>query len=124
VDFRLELPTTMITPAPKSPANVQGHNQPMRFRKASGGAHPIAERLIFCLIDFRFFNSPEQPWHRPRWSSQASESVASNSPSKNAWRTSSQSEQAPAALMLDSGAGGGSITMHTMSLSEDISWLA
>jgi hypothetical protein len=43
---------------------------------------------------------------------------------KNAWRTSSQSEQAPAVLMLDSGAGGGSMAMRTISLSEDISWLA
>jgi hypothetical protein len=98
--------------------------QPIRFRKTTGAAHPMAERLIFCLIDFRFFNSPEQPWHRPRCSSQATESAASNSSSKNAWRTSAQSEQAPAVLMLDSGAGGGSMAMRSMSLSEDISWLA
>jgi hypothetical protein len=84
----------------------------------------MAERLIFCLIDFRFSNSPEQRWHRPRCSLQASESAASNSPSKKACRTSSQSEQGPAVLMLDAGAGGGSMAMRTMSLSEDISWLA
>jgi len=84
----------------------------------------MAERLSFCLIDFRLFISPEQRWHRPRCSSQASESAASNSPSKKACRTSSQSEQAPAVLMLDSGAGGGSMGMRTMSLSEDTSWLA
>src|ERR1700731_3592173 len=104
--------------------SFEGRDQPIRFRKASGTAHPTAERLIFCLIDFRFFNSPEQPWHRSRCSSQASESAAANSPSKKACRTSSQSEQGPVVLRLDSGAGGGSIAMRTMSLSEDISWLA
>jgi hypothetical protein len=84
----------------------------------------MAERLNFCLIDFRFLNSPEQRWHRSRCSSQTCESAASNSPSKKAWRTSFQSEQAPAVLMLVSGAGGEIMTMHTMSLSENISWLA
>ena len=78
----------------------------------------MAERLNFCLIDFRIFNSPEQLWHRPRCSSQASESAASNSPSKNALRTSSQSEQAPVVLMLDSDAGGGIMAMSTISLRE------
>ena len=41
----------------------------------------MMERLNLCLIDFRFLNSPEQRWHRPRCSSQASESAASSSPS-------------------------------------------
>jgi GTP cyclohydrolase II len=41
----------------------------------------MVERLNLCLIDFRFLNSPEQRWHRPRCSSQASKSAASNSPS-------------------------------------------
>jgi hypothetical protein len=36
--------------------------------------HPMAERLSFCLIDFRSFILPEQRLHRPRCSSQASES--------------------------------------------------
>ena len=84
----------------------------------------MTERLSFFLIDFRLFISPEQRWHRPRCSSQAGESAASNSPSKKACRTSSQSEQAPAVLMLVSGAGGEIMTMRTMSLSEDTSWLA
>jgi tRNA G46 methylase TrmB len=84
----------------------------------------MAERLNFRLIDFRFLNSPEQRWHRSRCSSHACESAASNSPSKKAWRTSFQSEQAPAALMLGSGAGGEIMTMRTMSLSENISRLA
>ena len=43
---------------------------------------------------------------------------------EKACRTSSQSEQAPAVLMLVSGAGGEIMTMRTMSLSENISWLA
>src|SRR2546423_3659288 len=64
----------------------------------------LAERLNFCLIDFRFLNSPEQRWHRLRCSSQACESAASNSPSKNACRTSLQSEQGPYVLMPMSGA--------------------
>jgi hypothetical protein len=81
-------------------------------------------RLNFRLIDFRFLNSPEQRRHRSRCNSQACESAASNSPSKKAWRTSSQSEQAAAVLMLVSGAGGDIMTMRTMSLSENISWLA
>jgi hypothetical protein len=84
----------------------------------------MAERLNFRLIDFRFLNSPEQRWYRSRCSSHACESAASNSPSKKASRTSFQSEQAPAALMLGSGAGGEIMTMRTMSLSENISRLA
>jgi len=84
----------------------------------------MVERFNLCLIDFRFFISPEQRRHRPRCSSQASESAASNSPSKKARSTSSQSEQAPAVLMLISGAGGEIMTMRTMSLSENISSLA
>ena len=80
----------------------------------------MAERLNFCLIDFRFLNSPEQRWHRLRCSSQAFESAASNSPSKKACRASSQSEQAPAVLILVSGAGGEVMAMRIMSLSENI----
>jgi hypothetical protein len=80
---------------------------PIRFRKASGATHPRAEPLNFSLIDFRFLNSLEQPWHRSRCSSQVKESAASNSPSKKAWSTSSHSEQGPAVLMLDVGIGGG-----------------
>ena len=99
-------------------------NQPIRFRKASGALHPMVERLSFRLIDSRFLNSPEQRWHRSRCSSQARESAASNSPSKNACRTSLQSEQAPAVLILVSGAGEKIMTMRTMSLSENISSLA
>jgi hypothetical protein len=99
-------------------------DQPIRFRKVSGATHPMAERLNFCLIDFRFLNSPEQSWHRSRCSSQAFESAASDSPSKNACRTRFQSEQALAVLMLVSGAGGEIMTRRTMSLSENISWLA
>jgi hypothetical protein len=38
-------------------------------------------RVNLCLIEFRFLNSPEQRWHRPRCSSQASEAAAPNSPS-------------------------------------------
>jgi hypothetical protein len=49
----------------------------------------MAERLSFRLMNFQFFISPEQREHRPRSSSQVNESVASNSPSKKAWRTSS-----------------------------------
>jgi hypothetical protein len=109
---------------PQQTFPVEGRDQPIRFRKLSGAAHPRAERLNFCLIDFRSLNSPEQRWHRPRCSSQACESAASNSPSKKAWRTSSQSEQAPAVLMLVSGAGGEIMTMRNISLSEDINWLA
>jgi hypothetical protein len=30
---------------------------PIRLRKASGASHPTAERLSFCLIDFRSFIS-------------------------------------------------------------------
>jgi hypothetical protein len=84
----------------------------------------MAERLNLCRIDFRFLNSPEQRWHRPRCSSQASESTASNSPSKNACRTNSQSAQAPAVLMLDSGAGGAIVAIRSVLLSQNISWLA
>jgi hypothetical protein len=81
----------------------------------------MAERLNLCRIEVRFLNSPEQRWHRSRCSSQACESAPSNSPSKNAWRTSLQSEQAPTVLMLVSSAGGEIMTMCTMSLSENIS---
>jgi hypothetical protein len=41
--------------------------------KAAGALHPMVERLNLRLIDFRFLNSPEQRWQRPRCSSQASE---------------------------------------------------
>ena len=84
----------------------------------------MAERLSFCLIDFRSFISPEQRLHRPRCSSQASEPAASNSPSKNACRTSSQSEQAPAVLILASRAGGRTMAMRIVSLSENVNWRA
>jgi hypothetical protein len=73
----------------------------------------MAERLSFRLMNFKFFISPEQRWHRPRCSSQVNESAASNSPSKKAWRTSSHSGQAPA-IVLDSGAGGRIIAIRTM----------
>src|SRR5258705_5860140 len=43
----------------------------------------MADGLNLCRIVFRFLNPPEQRWHRPRCSSQASESTASNSPSKH-----------------------------------------
>jgi hypothetical protein len=43
---------------------------------------------------------------------------------EKAWRTSFQSEQAPAVLMLVSSGGGEIMTMHTMSPNENISWLA
>jgi hypothetical protein len=74
----------------------------------------MAERLSFRLMNFKFFISPEQRWHRPRCSSHVNESAASNSPSKKAWRTSSHSGQAPAVLMLVSGAGGRITAMRTM----------
>jgi len=82
----------------------------------------MAKLLSFCLIDFRSFISPEQRWHRPRCSSQASESAAFNSPSKKACRTSFQSVQAPAVLVLDSGAGGRIMAMHIASLSKNLNW--
>ena len=84
----------------------------------------MAERLSFCLIDFRSFIRPEQRWHRARCSSQASESAAFNSPSKKACRTSSQSVQAPAVLVLDSGAGVRIMAMRIASLSENVNWPA
>jgi DNA modification methylase len=59
----------------------KGRYQLIRLRKAAGAVHPMAERLNLCRIDFRFLNSPER--HRPRCSSQAGESTASNSPSKH-----------------------------------------
>jgi transposase-like protein len=74
----------------------------------------MAERLNFRLMDFKFSNSPEQRWHCPRCRSQVNESAMSNSPSKKAWRTSSHSEQAPAALTLDSGTGGRIMAMRSM----------
>jgi hypothetical protein len=76
---------------------------PIRFRNATGAVQPIAERVNIHLMDFNFFTSTKQPWHRPRCCSQANESAASNSPSKNAWRTSSHSGQGLAVLVLDSG---------------------
>jgi hypothetical protein len=83
----------------------------------------MAERLILRLIEFKFFTSIEQPWHCPRCCSHFCESAASNSPSKNAWRASSHSEQGPALLILHSGLGGGHIAVRTRSLSETVSWL-
>ena len=41
----------------------------------------MVERLNLCLIDFRYLNSPEQRWHRPRCSSLTSKSAAPGSPS-------------------------------------------
>jgi hypothetical protein len=74
----------------------------------------MAERVNFSLMDFKFFISPEQPWHRSRCCSQVNESAASNSPSKKAWSTSSHSEQGPAVLMLDVGIGGGITAIRIM----------
>src|SRR5258707_11933405 len=102
----------------------KGRYQPIRLRKAAGAVHPMAERLNLCRIDFRFLNSPEQRWHRPRCSSQAIESTASNSPSKKACRTNSHSAQAPAVLLRDSGAGGAIMAIRSVLLSQNISWLA
>jgi hypothetical protein len=84
----------------------------------------MVERLNLCLSDFRFLNSSEHRSHRPRCSSQVSESAASNSPSKNACKTNAQSGQAPTALVPDSGAGGGTLAMRTELPGEKISWLA
>ena len=84
----------------------------------------MAERLNFRLIDFSFFPFPRNVGIARGEVHRLTTLPASNSPSKKACRTSSQSEQAPAVLMLDTGAGGGSMAMRTMSLSEDISWLA
>jgi hypothetical protein len=85
-------------------------NYPIRFRNAIGAVQPIAERVNIRLMDFNFFTSTKQPRHCPRCCSQANESAASNSQSKNAWRTSSHSEQGPAVLVLDSGI----MTMHRL----------
>jgi hypothetical protein len=74
----------------------------------------MAKFVILRLMDFKFLISPEHRWHRSRCRSQVNESAASNSPSKKAWRTSSHSGQAPAVLMLDSGAGGRIMAMRTM----------
>jgi hypothetical protein len=82
----------------------------------------MAERLIFRLMDFKFFTSRKQPWHCPRCCSQVNESAASNSPSKKAWRTSSHSEQGPAILMLDSSAGRQIMAMRT-NLTENVNRL-
>jgi hypothetical protein len=83
----------------------------------------MAERLSFRLMNFKFFISPEQRWHRPRCSSQVNESAASNSPSKKAWRTSSHSEQGPAILMLDSSAGRRQIMAMRTNLTENVNRL-
>jgi len=76
----------------------------------------MAERLILHLMDFKFFTSMEQPWHCPRCCSHLNESATFSSPSKNAWRTSSHSEQGPAVLILHSGPSGWNIAMRTRSL--------
>ena len=85
-------------------------NFPIRFRNATGAVQPIAERVNIRLMDFNFFTSTKHPRHCPRCCSQANEPAASNSPSRNAWRTSSHSEQGPAVLVLDSGI----MTMHRL----------
>jgi hypothetical protein len=79
----------------------------------------MAKCVIFRLMDFKFLISPKQRWHRSRCCSHVNESAASNSPSKKAWRTSSHSGQAPAVLMLDSGAGGRIMAMRTMYLKRE-----
>ena len=66
----------------------------------------MTERLSIRLMDFKFLISTEQPRHRPRCSSNANESAVSNSPSKNAWRAISHSEQGPVTLIPDSFIGG------------------
>ena len=73
----------------------------------------MAERLILHLMDFKFFTSMEQPRHCPRCCSHLNESATFSSPSKNAWRTSSHSEQGPAVLILHSEPSGWNIAMRT-----------
>ena len=76
----------------------------------------MADRLILRLMEFKFFTSMEQPSHCPRCCSHLNESAMFSSPSKNAWRTSSHSEQGPAVLILHSGPSGWNIAMRTRSL--------
>jgi hypothetical protein len=76
----------------------------------------MADRLILRLMEFKFFTSMEQPSHCPRCCSHLNESATFSSPSKNAWRTSSHSEQGPAVLILHSGLSGWNIAMRTRSL--------
>jgi hypothetical protein len=109
---------------PAANAASKGEISQFDFARRQAQPTPMAERLSFCLIDFKSFISPEQRWHRPRCSSPANESAAFNSPSKNACRTSSQSVQAPALLVLDSGGGGWITAMRIASLSENVNWPA
>jgi len=81
-------------------------SQGVRRSPPAGGMHEFPPHR------FQIFHSPGQRWHRPRCGWQASESSAFNSPSKNACRTSSQSVQAPAELVLDSGEGGRIMAMR------------
>ena len=80
--------------------------------------------MNFSLMDFKLFISAEQRWHRSRCCSQVKESAASNSPSKNAWSTSSHSEQGPAVLMLDVGIRGEIMAIRFMQLGENVNWPA
>ncbi len=107
---RALFPKNTISRSVPFPAPIARFNAPDQWSRARRCWARVDHDVYFKLEPAEISSSMTQPWHCPRFRSQANESAASNSPSKNASRTSSHSEQGPAALALDSGI----MTMHRL----------